>query len=515
MSRLKTRPARGGEIGEESLEVNATEHSGGRRIGSTPGHATVHVDTGAGKRLFLDFWKLPFSTDENEDRNASILIGEDLTSRLDHALVLLPHEGEPALHRLGDICIFARVRPIERFPGHLDVLLPITDKDGKRVSAVLADRDRNVIYVPFFLDDVLSGFLDERYVAGRRTLLPSYLSRAYYGLKRYLPSRLVAQSRSLLARTQRTPSFPRWPLETSLEDFKRLALQWLLEVSKSGEFSFLWFWPRGKDFCVLLTHDVERSLAGNAGIDNLGSVERALHFKSSLNIVPFKYPLTMGEIEALRAEGFEIGVHGYSHDGRLFRSWDIFKERVRSINGVLDSWGATGFRSASTYRNPYWLNMLDLGYDSSFFDTDPYEPQPGGCLSLFPYLIGDIVELPLTMPQDYTLFVLLKERDVRIWLSKATAIRKRNGLICMVGHPDEGYVGDGDKVRHYVEFLEFLDGDDGMWNPLPAEAAEWWRARHQARLTRNGDSFSIESDRGDISIRRARLSEGTVRFDAA
>ncbi len=494
------------------MAVNATECNWRKHAGAVPANFTIHVDSEAGKRLFLDFWKLPFSLDQREERNVSIVAG-DLGSRLDHALVLLPHEGEPALHRLGDIYIYARVRPLTHFPEHLDVVLPITDERGNVVSAVLRDADKKVMYLPFFLDEVLSGFYQEKYVSGRRTFLPDGVSRTYYLLKDFIPSGVRAHARSYLTRLQNHRSFPHWPIETSLEDFKRLALQWLLEVSRTGELPFIWFWPRGKDFCLLLTHDVERSLAGNNGIGNLGAAERMLNFKSSLNIVPFKYRASARVIEALKAQGFEIGVHGYSHDGRLFQSWHTFKERIPRINETLAAWGATGFRSASTYRNPHWLNMLDIDYDSSFFDTDPYEPQPGGCLSLFPYLLGEIVELPLTMPQDYTLFVLLKEKDIRMWLAKARAIRERNGLICLVAHPDEGYVGDADKVRHYVEFLEFLDGDERMWNPHPREAAEWWRARHESEVSYDRTSFSNSTGRRDMTLCWARLREGTVAFD--
>jgi len=497
------------------LVIDVTDCLRGERAHDMLSDYVVHVDSDAGKRLFLDFWKLPYQVGTGtEQAGVSILTGAELTSPREHALVLLRHEGEPRLCLLDEnIYIYARVRPLKHVPEHLDVAATIKDLDGNLVSAVLRDPVRNVIYVPFFLDEVLSGFHQEKYIAGRRTFLPSPVSRTYYAVKGLIPSGVRAGARSYLTKAQKRRPFPRWPLETSLEDFKRLALRWLLQVSRTGELPFIWFWPRGKDFCLLLTHDVERSLEGNNGIDNLSSAERVLGFKSSLNVVPFRYPVTSADIQALKAEGFEIGVHGYSHDGMLFQSWQAFKDRAGEINRLARSWGAVGFRSASTYRNPYWLNMIDFDYDSSFFDTDPYEPQPGGCLSLFPYLVGDTVELPLTMPQDYTLFVLLKEANIKVWLTKAQEIRDRNGLICLVAHPDEGYVGDADKVRHYVEFLEFLDGDDRMWNPYPREAARWWRARDAARLVNSEGSLSINDGRPDMALCRARLSEGALVLD--
>jgi hypothetical protein len=43
---------------------------------------------------------------------------------------------------------------------------------------------------------------------------------------------------------------------------------------------------------------------------------------------------------------------------------------------------------------PEWLQALDIPYDLPFFDTDPYEPMPGGTKSICPFTLGWFVELP-------------------------------------------------------------------------------------------------------------------------
>ena len=48
------------------------------------------------------------------------------------------------------------------------------------------------------------------------------------------------------------------------------------------------------------------------------------------------------------------------------------------INGYAREWGASGFRSGFMLRNLDWLHDLDVQYDASTFDTDPFEPQPDG-----------------------------------------------------------------------------------------------------------------------------------------
>ena len=50
------------------------------------------------------------------------------------------------------------------------------------------------------------------------------------------------------------------------------------------------------------------------------------------------------------------------------------------------------------------MPRLGFEYDSSYTDTDPYEPQPGGCCSYLPYFNESLVELPITLPQDHTVF---------------------------------------------------------------------------------------------------------------
>ena len=76
------------------------------------------------------------------------------------------------------------------------------------------------------------------------------------------------------------------------------------------------------------------------------------------------------------------------------------------------------------------MPLLGFDYDSSYPDTDPYEPQAGGCCSWLPFTNGDLVELPITMPQDHTLFTILRVEDERPWLDKAAFLRERVGWRC-------------------------------------------------------------------------------------
>lgn len=190
----------------------------------------------------------------------------------------------------------------------------------------------------------------------------------------------------------------------------------------------------------------------------------------------------------LKQRGFEIGVHGLKHDSMLFTSHAGFEKQVGKINRYLQDFQADGFRSPYTHRNPEWMQSLEIQYDSSFFDTDPFEPMPGGTMSIWPFTIGRFIELPYTLPQDCTLFNVLGKESNAIWQEKIAFIKEYNGMALMLVHPD--YSGSGPAWRHYADFLKDVRDAGGYWHALPREAASWWKAR-TSRSEDMGQSFSI------------------------
>ena len=134
-----------------------------------------------------------------------------------------------------------------------------------------------------------------------------------------------------------------------------------------------------------------------------------------------------------------------------------------------------GFRSPLTHRNPEWMQILDIEYDSSFFDTDPFEPISGGAMSIWPFLLGHFVELPYTLVQDYTLSAVLVEKTPRIWLEKVEFIKEYCGMALLNTHPD--YLRDHGVLKIYEEFLRTMQKSGGYWHALPSDVARWWKAR--------------------------------------
>jgi len=246
-------------------------------------------------------------------------------------------------------------------------------------------------------------------------------------------------------------------------------------------------WPDHKKFALVLTHDVETD-KGHQRCLELAAFEKSLGFRSSFNFVPERYAVSAELRRLLSDGGFEVGVHGLFHDGKLYKSREVFRERSIKINHYLNSWNAVGFRSPSMQRNLKWIFDLDILYDASTFDTDPFEPQNDGVATIFPFRVEDkftqreYVELPYTLPQDFTIFVLMQEKNIDIWKEKLDWIAKIGGMALVNTHPDymnfsRTKIGvDEYPASYYEHFLNYVQDSyrDQYWHILPKEIAMFW-----------------------------------------
>jgi hypothetical protein len=309
-------------------------------------------------------------------------------------------------------------------------------------------------------------------------------NRIYYGLKPFVPQFLRTAIRRKLAMRLRKRTQDVWPIMPGSE---RPPENW------PG-------WPEGKKFALVLTHDVE-SKRGLSRCRSLMQLELDLGFRSSFNFIPegsYRVPAELRE--ELTAKGFEVGIHDLKHDGHLFSSRRKFKRRAAKINSYAREWGASGFRSGFMLRHLDWLHDLDVQYDASTFDTDPFEPQPDGRHTIFPFWVPHpngssinpelsvinsssrgYVEVPYTLPQDFTLFVLLQEKTPEIWLRKLDWIAQHGGMALVDVHPDylcfdDAPVGPMEyPVTHYKSFLDYVSRqyNGAFWNTTPSKVAQF------------------------------------------
>lgn len=227
-------------------------------------------------------------------------------------------------------------------------------------------------------------------------------------------------------------------------------------------------YPSACKSAIVLTHDVETQ-EGYDFIPDVMAVEKRYGFRSSWNLVPYKYKIHEDILVHIRSEGHEVGIHGYNHDGRLFFSRREFDRRVPYINEAIEKYGAVGFRAPMVHRQLEWLQDLNIQYDASCFDCDAYQPFPGGCASIWPFKAGKFIELPYTLLQDHALFCLLGQKSADLWIRKAAWLRERHGMVLPITHPD--YLKEGDHLKIYEELLAYLAEWKDAWRALPREVA--------------------------------------------
>jgi len=324
-------------------------------------------------------------------------------------------------------------------------------------------------------------------------------NRVYYRLKPFIPRAVRTAFRRRLASRLRGSIADIWPIMPGSEQPPE---NW------PG-------WPHGKKFAVVLTHDVE-SAAGVEKCRQLMQLEMTFGFRSSFNFIPEgNYNVPSELREELASHGFEVGIHDLRHDGRLFASRREFSRKAMRINGYLRDWNATGFRSGFMLHKLDWLHELDIQYDTSTFDTDPFEPQPEGRHTIFPFWVPHritnhesrvtnqsadsrpgYVELPYTLPQDSTLFLLLREQTIDIWLRKLDWIAKHGGMALVNIHPDYLYFNRAVETdeqypcSRYKAFLEYLHKqyEGAFWNETPREVAQFYARAMRVSTAKAGEA---------------------------
>jgi hypothetical protein len=290
-----------------------------------------------------------------------------------------------------------------------------------------------------------------------------------------------------------------------------------LRASGADRIPFIWFWPDGARGCISMTHDVE-TVVGRDFCEQLLDLDDSFGIKASFQIIPEKrYRVTPEFLSQLRDRGFEICIQDLNHDGRLFDEREEFLRRVALINLYGREYGAKGFRSAVLYHNPEWYKDLDFSFDMSIPNVAHLDPQKGGCCTVMPYFIGNMLELPVTTIQDYTLFYVLNERSIDLWKTQIGMILAKNGLASFIVHPD--YIIEPETQAVYKDLLAML-GElrkrEAVWFALPREIDSWWRARDRMSIVKDGESWRIVGEGAERAVLAfARVMDGRLIYELA
>lgn len=371
------------------------------------------------------------------------------------------------------------------------------------------------VHLPFDLSQVIDNLHLERYSppassgVGHRAI-----RRGYYSLRPHLGLWPRKQLQKLFLRGWENLPFPRWPLDSTADQLLERLMVLTLRSQGAKSIPFIWFWPEGASSCAMMTHDVETE-AGSAFCSTLMDIDDEREIKSSFQMVPEdRYPVSEPFLNSIRQRGFEVNIQDLNHDGHLFDDREEFLIRAAAINRYARMFGSRGFRAAVMYRKPDWFGALDISYDMSIPNVAHLDPQRGGCCTVFPFFIGDILEIPLTTVQDYSLFHILNQYSIELWKRQIALIHQRHGLMSFIIHPD--YIMGKRAQNTYIRLLEYLvqlREEEHIWTALPSEIDQWWRQRSQMQLVAEDGRWTIRgsgSERARIAF--ATLEGGTLVY---
>ena len=312
------------------------------------------------------------------------------------------------------------------------------------------------------------------------------ITKHYYYVKPLIPRRLQILMRRWVAARKRETCKDCWPID--------------VQTGKAPEG---WNgWPGNKRFALVLTHDVD-TFKGHEKCRRLLHLEEDLGFRSSFNFVAAEYRVSCELRHHIHNRGFEVGVHGLVHNRKMYDTRTAFQSHAVRINDFLRNWQAAGFRSPCMFHNLDWLQELEIEYDASTFDTDPFEPQPDGVGTIFPFWVegthgrNGYVELPYTLAQDFTIFILLNGNSIDTWKEKIDWIAECGGMALLNTHPD--YMKfNGAKPgfeeypsAYYEHLLDYIKSryEGSYWHTLPREMARFWRNNYGRPRENGQDTF--------------------------
>ena len=373
-----------------------------------------------------------------------------------------------------------------------------------------AATENGITHLPFNVTQVVDNLRLELYSKNSRhdeSLLSSILKTIYYLFRPLLPEDVRRRLQKARLSNWKTLKFPGWPVDRSVDLLFEQLLLVSLKSQRLERIPFIWFWPDGAPSCAIMTHDVDTQV-GRDFCTAVMDLEDAYGIKSCFCVVPERrYEVTKEYLDSLRNRGFEISVHDLNHDGGLFRNRKEFLTRAEKINAYGKEFGALGFRAAVLYRNQQWFDALKFSYDMSVPNVGHLEAQRGGCCTVMPHFIGDLLELPVTTTQDYALFNYLNTFSIDPWKHQIELIMEKHGLINFIIHPD--YIGkprEWDVFKDLLAHLTQLACKNGLWISTPGEVNRWWRQRAEMTLVEDRNGLRIEGE-GSERARVAYASE--------
>jgi peptidoglycan/xylan/chitin deacetylase (PgdA/CDA1 family) len=238
---------------------------------------------------------------------------------------------------------------------------------------------------------------------------------------------------------------------------------------------------KGKNSCYIVTHDVDTK-QGLARASSIKKLEERYDIESAWYVPTKHYSLDSEMIKDLANHG-EVGVHGAQHSANLIslpsqKLYQLLRESKQLLSKISGS-SVKGFRSPLLQHNSTILEQLkkaDYSYDTSIPTWEPKHPQtvsPFGIGTVFPLVLNNLVEIPVSTVQDHQLLYVLgltAKETVAEWFSFMTLIKEIGGCSVVLSHPEYGLFDSGN-ISVYEDFLGCISSDSDGWITTPAKLA--------------------------------------------
>lgn len=241
--------------------------------------------------------------------------------------------------------------------------------------------------------------------------------------------------------------FPKWPLDLSAD--------FLADLEKLPTIQFKNKTP------LLITHDLDSAEGLRNLVEKFLPLERRFGVRSTNYIVPCGWKIDYALLDEVKAQGHEIGIHGFDHSNKTpFASPEERKKRLEAAKPLIEKYEIKGYRAPSLVRTKELLSDLTnyYVYDSSIPTSGGIFPVPqNGCATARPFKINNLWEIPVSLPRDGSLLFLgYSAPDIlEIWKNCASKISASNGLITLLMHCENRFSGRLHIFKIYEKFLEW------------------------------------------------------------
>lgn len=275
-------------------------------------------------------------------------------------------------------------------------------------------------------------------------------------------------------------------------DIWRFWVRAILERKGDSRYQPVSFWPSGKRYAVILTHDVDSEWGFDDphGIRAFEEIERRYNLRSAWMVTSSIEEAGRPCLKNLVDTGHEIGFHGTRHDHRLaFLSEKEMEKEFRQAAPFLEAYRPQGFRSPGYHRTPLLYKKLSehLRYEMSCHDVfeNVLSPLPSleGSGTCFPFNLEEpgLVEIPTTVAEDYVLEMKGGGPKQALESQKKIIeiIKKKGGVANLLTHPEPQLSSRKPWIELYDALLTQIKNDSTAWTPLPRELNDAWRRREE------------------------------------